>query len=360
MKNNMMKFKIGNSFVGKNSKVYFVADIAANHDGSLARAKNLIRLCAKAGANAAKFQHFKAETIVSDSGFKKIGKITHQSKWKKSVFEVYKNASINPNWTASLKKECEKNKIDFLTAPYDLDYVDSVNNFIPAYKIGSGDITWKEIIAKIAKKKKPVLLACGASTLKETVDAANLILKYNKKVILMQCNTNYTNSLANFKFLNINVLKQFKKIFKDRLILGLSDHTPGHTSVLGAIALGAKVIEKHFTDNNFRSGPDHAFSLNPKTWKEMVDASRYLEMSLGDGKKKIEQNEKQSVIVQRRGIWLKKYLKKGDRLKKTHIKFLRPCPKNSISPFFINKYLGKKAKKNLRPNTLLTKKCLNS
>ena len=186
MKNKMMKFKIGNSFVGKNSKVYFVADIAANHDGSLARAKNLIRLCAKAGANAAKFQHFKAETIVSDSGFKKIGKITHQSKWKKSVFEVYKNASINPKWTASLKKECKKNKIDFLTAPYDLDYVDSVNNFIPAYKIGSGDITWKEIIAKIAKKKKPVLLACGASTLKETVDAANLILKYNKKVILMQ------------------------------------------------------------------------------------------------------------------------------------------------------------------------------
>ena len=317
--------------------------------------KKLIRLCAKAGANAAKFQHFKAETIVSDEGFKKIGKITHQSKWKKSVFEVYKSASINPAWTAILKKECKRNKIDFLTAPYDLNYVDEVNKYISAYKIGSGDITWREIIIKIAKKKKPVILACGASTLKETTDAVKLILKYNKRLILMQCNTNYTNSLENFKFINLNVLKQFSKILKNTIILGLSDHTPGHTTVLGAITLGAKVVEKHFTDNNSRNGPDHAFSLNPKSWKEMVDASRYLEKSMGDGKKKIELNEKQSVIVQRRGIWVKKHVDRGTILKKEHIEILRPCPKNSISPFEINKYLGRKVKRDLKPNSFLTK-----
>jgi len=356
----MKKFKIGNTHIGDNSKIYFIADIAANHDGNLFRAKKLIRMCAKAGANAAKFQHFKAETIVSEAGFINIGKITHQSKWKRSVFQVYKDASINPEWTRELKKECNKNKIDFLTSPYDLNYVDEVNKFISAYKIGSGDITWKEIIIKIAKKKKPVLLACGASTLKETVDAANLILKHNNKLILMQCNTNYTNSLKNFEYLNLNVLKQFKKIFKERLILGLSDHTPGHASVLGAITLGAKVIEKHFTDNNFRNGPDHAFSLNPKTWREMVTASRYLEKSLGDGRKKLESNEKQSVIVQRRGVWIKKHIKKGEKLKKSHIEFLRPCPINSISPFFIDRYLGKKINKDLKPNSVLTKKCLSS
>ena len=355
----MKKFKIGKSRIGKGEKVYFVADIAANHDGSLSRAKKLIRLCAKAGANAAKFQHFKAETIVSDSGFKKIGKLTHQAEWKKSVFEVYKKASINPKWTKQLAKECKKNKIDFLTAPYDLEYVDQVNKFIPAYKIGSGDITWKEIIIKIAKKKKPVLLACGASTLQETIDATKLILKYNKKLILMQCNTNYTNSLKNFQYINLKALLEFKNIFKNEIILGLSDHTPGHSSVLGSITLGAKVIEKHFTDNNYRSGPDHAFSLNPKTWYEMVKASRELELSLGNGKKKIEFNEKKSGIVQRRGVWVKKYLKKGEKLKKEHLKFLRPCPKKSISPFFINKYLGKKAKKNLKIDSLLTKKCLS-
>ena len=122
----------------------------------------------------------------------------------------------------------------------------------------------------------------------------------------MQCNTNYTNSYDNFKFINLNVLKTFKKIFKNKIILGLSDHTPGNSTVLGAIALGAKVIEKHFTDDNDRDGPDHKFSMNPLTWRQMIKSSRELELSLGDGEKKIEKNEKQSVIVQRRGAWLTK------------------------------------------------------
>jgi N-acetylneuraminate synthase len=353
-----MKIKLGKKIISKNSSTYFVADIAANHDGSLVRAKKLIKLCAKSGANAAKFQHFKAETIVLDEGFKKVGKISHQKNWKKSVSAVYKDASININWTKELKKECKKYNIDFLTAAYDLEYVDEVNKFIPAFKIGSGDITWKEIIVKIAKKNKPVLLACGASTLNETINAVNLIRKYNKKIVLMQCNTNYTNDPNNLNFINLNVIKQFKKIFKDRVILGLSDHTKGHSSVLGAISFGARVIEKHFTDDNNREGPDHKFSLNPYDWKKMVVSSRELEKCLGDGYKKLEQNELKSVIVQRRGTWVKKNLKKGSKLKITDLKFLRPCPDNSISPFIIDKFIGKKLKKNLKKNSLLTKKCI--
>ena len=149
-----MKIKIKNRYIGYNYPTYFIADIGANHDGSLQRAKNLIKLCAKAGADAAKFQHFKAETIVSDFGFKRIGKLTHQSKWKKSVFQTYKDASIDNSWTKSLEKECRKNNIDFMTAPYDFEYVDSVNKYVDAYKIGSGDINWLEIISKISKKKK--------------------------------------------------------------------------------------------------------------------------------------------------------------------------------------------------------------
>ena len=349
--------KIGKSKISTNSKTYFIADIAANHDGSLIRAKKLIRLCALAGANAAKFQHFKAETIVLDEGFKKIGKITHQSKWKKSVFEVYKDASINLNWSRELKKQCRKFNIDFLTAPYDLNYVDDVDSYIPAYKIGSGDITWKEIIKKIAKKNKPVLLATGASSLKDVVKAVNLINKINPKVILMQCNTNYTNSKENLKFINLNVLNTYKKKFKN-LILGLSDHTQGHETVLGAIALGARVVEKHFTDDNEREGPDHKFSMNPKTWRDMVNASRNLENALGDGIKRIEKNELKSCIVQRRGIWTKKDLFKGEKLTYDKIKILRPCPNGSISPFEIDKYIGKKLSKNIKTNQVLKKECL--
>ena len=353
-----MIIKIGKNKISNKSKTYFIADIAANHDGSLSRAKKLIRLCAKNGADAAKFQHFKAETIVLDEGFRKIGKITHQKKWKKSVYEVYKEASINIKWTKELKRECFKNKIDFLTAPYDLDYVDKVEKYIPAFKIGSGDITWKEILIKIAKKKKPVLLACGASTLKETINAVNTIRKYNKKIILMQCNTNYTNSPNNLNYINLNALKQFKGIFKDKVILGLSDHTAGHSSVLGGISLGARVVEKHFTDDNDREGPDHKFSLNPVDWKKMITASRELEKCMGNGLKKLEVNEKKSVIVQRRGVWIKNEIKKGMKLKMIDLKFLRTCPKNSISPFEIKNYIGKKIKKKLSKNSLLTKECI--
>ncbi|MBC85491.1 MAG: N-acetylneuraminate synthase [Acidimicrobiaceae bacterium] len=356
----MLKFKINKKIISKNSKTYFIADIAANHDGSLSRAKKLIKLCAKAGADAAKFQHFKAETIVLDEGFKKVGKIDHQSSWNDSVYNIYKKASINPKWTKELVMECKKNKIDFLTAAYDLDYVDELNKFLPAYKIGSGDITWREILVKIAKKNKPVILATGASNFEETKQAVRLIKKYNKKLVLMQCNTNYTNSNENFNYINLYALKQFKDTFGEKIVLGLSDHTKGHSTVLGSIALGARVIEKHFTDNNDRLGPDHKFSMNPKTWREMVEASRDLEKSLGNGNKKLEKNEIKSVIIQRRGVWARNDLKKNHKIKLSDLKFLRPCLKNSISPFNINKYLGKKLKKNIKKNNIISISCLNS
>ncbi len=340
----MKKIKIGKKNISLKDPTYFIADIAANHDGSLSRAKKLIRLCAKAGADAAKFQHFKAETIVSDFGFKRLGKLTHQSKWRKSVFQTYKDASINNSWTKSLKEECRKNKIDFMTSPYDFEYVDSVNKYVAAYKIGSGDINWLEIISKISKKNKPVIVATGASTLKEVENAVKTVLKDNKKLILMQCNTNYTNELKNLNFINLNVLKTYKKKFKDKVILGLSDHTPGCTTVLGAISLGARVIEKHFTDDNSRIGPDHKFSMNFKTWREMVVQSRKLEQALGNGKKIIEKNEINSSKVQKRSFYCIQDIPVGTKIKKEMIFPLRPVLKNSFAPDKIKLILNKKTK----------------
>tara|TARA_B100000674_G_C37877346_1_gene932633 strand:- start:426 stop:1490 length:1065 start_codon:yes stop_codon:yes gene_type:complete len=349
-----MKIKIGKKIISESSKTYFIADIGANHDGSLKRAKKLIKLCAMAGADAAKFQHFKAETIVSDFGFKKIGKLSHQKKWNSSVFQVYQNASINNKWTKILKKECDKYKIDFLTSPYDLNYVDSVFKYIKAYKIGSGDITWKEIIIKIAKKRLPLILATGASNLNEVKRAVNLILKYKKKLILMQCNTNYTNSENNFNYLNLNVLKTFKKKFKNNIILGLSDHTQGHTAVISAVTMGARVIEKHFTDNNFRIGPDHGFAMNPVTWRSMVEETRKLEMALGNGNKIIEKNENQSSLVQRRCIRTKTDILANQRIKNEHLICLRPAPRKSINPFFVKKIINKIARKKIKAGDFIS------
>lgn len=330
--------------IAADEPTYFIADIAANHDGDLDRAKDLIYLAKEAGADCVKFQHFLAEKIVSDFGFKNLTTHqSHQSTWKKSVFEIYKDYECKRDWTLELVETAKKADIEFMTTPYDLDILKEIDEYVNAYKIGSGDITWHEFLSEVAVLNKPVLLACGASDLKDVKSAVSVITKNNPQVILMQCNTNYTASLENFKYINLNVLKTFAKEFPE-MILGLSDHTLGCSTVLGAVALGARVVEKHFTDDNLRIGPDHKFAMNPKTWSEMVERTRELELALGDGIKRVEDNEQDTVIVQRRCIRLKTDLKKGAVISEKDIESLRPAPKNAYLPYEKEQILGKKIK----------------
>ncbi len=349
------QIKIEDKIISLNHPTYFIADVAANHDGDLSRAIDLIHKAKEAGADAAKFQHFHAKTIVSDYGFKNLNKDqqSHQSAWKKSVYEVYQDASLAEDWTGRLKEECQKVGITFFTSPYSFDLVDYVDPYVPAYKIGSGDITWTQIINHICSKKKPVLLACGATTQKEVDIAVSEILKTTSDIVLMQCNTNYTASLENFKYINLNVLNTFKAKYPG-MLLGLSDHTPGHATVLGAVTLGARVIEKHFTDDNNREGPDHKFAMNPKSWADMVERTRELEFSLGDGIKVVEENEKQTVIVQRRSIRAKHNLTEGQTLTLNDVEILRPCPTDAIPPYEIDNIVGKKIAKNVEMGRHLT------
>jgi len=333
---------VGGVKIGLDEPTYFIADIAANHDGDLQRAIALIHLAAEAGANAAKFQHFKADTIVSDAGFKSLGgQKSHQAKWTKSVFEVYQDASVALGWTRHLKEACDEAGIAFMTSPYAPDLVDAVDPYLSAYKIGSGDITWLEIIEYIARKNKPYILATGASTLADVQRAVQVGLQVNPRLALLQCNTNYTASLENFKFIQLNVLRTYRITYPD-MVLGLSDHTPGHATVLGAVALGARIVEKHFTDDTGRTGPDHVFSMDPRTWREMVDRTRELESSLGTGVKKIEGNEKETAVLQRRAVRLKRDLPVGTSLTRDVIEALRPCPEDAVQPYDIDKVVGRK------------------
>ena len=187
------------------------------------------------------------------------------------------------------------------------------------------------MLHKVASKGKPVIIATGASTIQEVIEAVNILQQYNIGICLMQCNTNYTVNDENFKYINLNVLKTYKTLFP-KIELGLSDHTPGDVTVLGAVTLGATTVEKHFTDDNNREGPDHPFSMNPKTWKEMVTRTRLLESSLGNTIKKVEKNENETVVLQRRSIRLNKNLSKGHIITKNDVIEVRPCPKDAISP----------------------------
>jgi sialic acid synthase SpsE len=351
----MNTIKLGTKNIDDNS-LYFIADIGANHNGSLEKAIELIHLAKESGADAAKFQNFQANKIVSKAGFDNMkGKLSHQSKWKKSVFEVYEDASISKDWTRILKKECDKVGIDYFTSAYDFESVDLVDPYVDLYKIGSGDITWLEIIDYILNKNKPVLIATGASTNEDVLRVMNMAMKKTKDLVLMQCNTNYTGSKENYNFCNLNVLKQFS-IDYPNTVLGLSDHTAGHATTLGAIALGARVIEKHFTDDNDQEGPDHGFAMNPQSWRNMVNRSYELLVSLGDGIKIVEKNEEQSRLVQRRCLRVNNNLKKGHILLESDLISLRPISEEGFEPFEKTNLIGKELLMDIDAGEHLTKK----
>ena len=337
------------------SPTYFIADIAANHDGSLERAIKLIKLAAEAGADAAKFQNFKAQTIVSSQGFKDLGKkMTHQATWKKDVVEVYKDAELPMEWTEALVKACADSGIDYFTAPYDLEFIPHFATRMPYFKVGSGDITWKESLEMMASQGKPILLATGASELWEVERAVKLISQFNIQIVLMQCNTNYTGSEDNFDYLNLLALNEFREKFPD-VVLGLSDHSIGHIAVLGAVALGARAIEKHFTDDINRVGPDHGFSLDPITWKKMVEETRILERCLGNGHKRVEPNEVEARIVQRRALRFTRDMQAGATVSSEDVIALRPCPTDGIDPFNIDDVVGRKLVQEVSRDQLIRK-----
>jgi len=172
------------------------------------------------------------------------------------------------------------------------------------------------------------------------VRAYQILRPLTKDLCIMQCNTNYTASQENFRYINLNVLNTYKVMFPD-CVLGLSDHTFGHATVLGALALGARIFEKHFTDDNSRTGPDHRFSMNPTTWKAMVTAARQLEQAMGDGVKRIEDNERESAVVQRRSLYITHDMHAGDTITADDLKAVRPIREGGIPPYQADAVLGK-------------------
>jgi N-acetylneuraminate synthase len=198
------------------------------------------------------------------------------------------------------------------------------------------------MLEHIARKGKPVILSSGASTIGDVKRAVHTLLALNPQLALLQCNTNYTASLENFHHIHLRVLNTYRAMFPD-LVLGLSDHTPGHATVLGAVALGGRVVEKHFTDDTSRVGPDHPFSITPRTWREMVDRTRELEQALGSPDKLVGANEQQTVIVQRRCLRAARDIRAGEILNRAMIDVLRPATPGAILPYEIAAVTGRRA-----------------
>ncbi len=344
----MKSIKIGKKTLGQNYPSYIIAEIGSNFDGSLKKAKRLIDLAKDSGADCAKFQSFITHKLLSEKGFDNT--VSFQSKWKKPVWKIYQDAEFPREWHKKLAIYAKKRKIDFMSTPYDFEAVDLLDSIgAPAFKIGSGDITYLEFLKYIAKKNKPIILPTGASTISEIKQAITAIKSTkNKKIILMQSVTQYPSPLEDA---NIRAMVTMGNQFN--LNFGYSDHAPGIIVPLASVALGACVIEKHFTDDKQNSGPDHSHSLNPVEFKEMVRHIRQVERGLGTGIKKVEKSEKQTRIIQRRSVFTIKQIQKGEKFTIDNIACLRPCVGLPASE--LRKIMNKRAKKSLKPFSAIRK-----
>ncbi|MGC1132298.1 MAG: N-acetylneuraminate synthase family protein [Nitrososphaeraceae archaeon] len=327
---------IGHRCLKKYESIYIIAEIGSNHDSNLSRAKNLIQLAKECGADAAKFQCFRAEDLISTEGFKK--KMSFQSKWKKSVWDTYLSAEMPREWHYELADFSKSQGIDFFTSPWDPNAVELLAEIkSPAIKIGSGDIDNYELLNLAAMTGKPILLGTGASTLSDIEAAVNKIKAAgNDQIILMHSVVNYPSDINQA---NIRALMAMETSFG--LPVGYSDHSVGDLVVISSVSLGAVAVEKHFTDDNTRSGPDHLHSMTPPEFSEMISKVRTLQKALGNGVKSVVNDEVETRILQRRSIFASKPIKKGERITSHNTCLLRPAI--GIPASYLGLVIGKKA-----------------
>ena len=335
--------KIGKYDISINNPTFLIAEIGSNFDGSFDRAKKLIKDAKDCGAQVAKFQSFKTEKIISANNF---GKSSFQRNWDQSVSEVYKSAEFPLDWMLELKQYTEELGLEFMSSPYDLNALDELVKIgVSCIKIGSGEISNLEFLKLAAETKLPIILATGAASLSEIDEAMNIFDKSrNSKIILLQCITQYP---TQFQYANIRTIETYRQTYG--CIVGYSDHTPGLAVPLGSVALGARVIEKHFTDDKSRKGPDHPFAMDLLDFKEMSEQIRNLEKALGSSWKKIEACEEETIILQRRGLVTTQKIYKGEPITKENSTLLRP--QKGILPKDVHNVLGKILNKDLDAET---------
>jgi N-acetylneuraminate synthase/N,N'-diacetyllegionaminate synthase len=344
----MKKIEIGNKLVGDEQPIFIVAEIGVNHNGDIRLAKKLIDAAKDAGADAVKFQAFKTEKVVT--------KYAEKAKYQKettglseSQYDMIRRLELKDEEIRELYNYAKKNNIIFLSSAFDKESVDLLDNLgVPAFKVASGEITNFPLLRYIAEKKKPIILSTGMSTIGEIEEALEVIREKGvENIVLLHCVTSYP---AKIEDVNLRVIEALRRRFK--LPVGFSDHTLGITIPIAVAALGAVLVEKHFTLDRTLPGPDHRASLEPDELKDMVRAVRDVEKALGDRVKKPTKDEERIKKVVRRSIVAKMGIPKGTVITEDMLDFKRPGV--GIEPKYLNEIIGKKAKKDIKPDGLIT------
>ena len=344
----MKKIKIGGTLLGEGEPCFIVAEAGVNHNGDINLAKKLIDAAKNAGSDAVKFQAFKAERVVT----KYAEKAKYQKETtgpKKPQYNMIRRLELKDEEFIELYDYAEKNNIVFLSSAFDEESVDLLSDLgVPAFKVASGEITNFPLLQYIAEKKKPIILSTGMSTLGEIEDALEIIREKGvEDIILLHCITSYP---AKIEDANLRVIKALRQMFD--LPVGFSDHTLGIAIPIAAVALGAALIEKHFTLNRSLPGPDHRASLEPDELRAMIRAIGDVEKALGDGIKKPTEDEERIKKVVRRSIVARVEIPKGTVIAERMLDFKRPGI--GIEPKHVDKIIGKRAAKDIKPDELIT------
>lgn len=339
--------------MGNESHVIIIAEAGVNHNGDLGLAKQMVEKAKQAGADYIKFQTFVAEDLVIDCA-EKADYQKRETGNSESQLDMLEKLALPNEAFVELKQYCDHLGIGFLSTPFDLKSIDFLSSLDMDYwKVPSGEITNLPYIEKIAKTGKKVILSTGMSELDEIQDAVDVLEKNGSSdIILLHCNTEYPTP---FEDVNLRAMGQMGDIFHKTV--GYSDHTKGIEIPIAAVAMGAKVIEKHFTLDKGMEGPDHKASLEPEELANMIKSIRNIEVALGDGRKRKTKSEEHNVTVVRKSIVAARNIKAGEIFTEDNITVKRPG--NGISPMAWYQILGKSAKKDYKKDTLIEKDYLD-
>ena len=329
------------------NNVFIIAEAGVNHNGDIELAKKLIDVASESGVDAVKFQTFKAEKLVSRDA----PKADYQNKAigeEESQFDMIKKLEIDYDAHRILIDYCSKKNIMFLSTPFDLESMDELDELgIEIFKVPSGEIDNFPYLKKVAKLGKPIILSTGMANLSEIEGALNVLYENGcKDITVLHCNTEYPTPVED---VNLNAMLTIRDAFKVKI--GYSDHTLGIEIPIAATAMGARVIEKHFTLDKNMDGPDHKASLEPNELKEMVKSIRNIELALGNGIKKPSKSEEKNKNIARKSIVALTKIKKGDLFTEDNITVKRPG--NGISPMRWDEIIGKIANKDYKEDELI-------
>lgn len=339
--------KINNKIIGNNNPVFIVAELSANHLQNFDNAVKLIREASKAGVDAIKLQTYTADTITIDSN-NEYFQIKQGTLWDgKTLHSLYKEAYTPWEWQPKLKKIAEEEGLICFSSPFDrtaVDFLEDMN--VPAYKVASFEITDIPLIEYIASKGKPIILATGIATLSDIEEAINACRRMgNNKIAVLKCTSAYPAPLDE---MNLKTIPNLFETFG--VIPGLSDHTLGVSIPIAATALGAKIIEKHFTLNRADGGPDGDFSLEPEELKLMVKSIREVEKAIGEVNYQLTDKAKKSREFSR-SLFIIKDIKKGEKFTKDNVRSIRPG--FGLEPKYLNEILGKESISDIKKGTPL-------